>query len=71
MASATSSEFYSEARKAWWNLNPQEQEVILTYHDMLKTNDVDKMLMIEVLHIEDKHPNLCPILSVPDRFLKG
>lgn len=69
MASATSFNLWAEEKAAWWKLNKQEQEVIIEYNHTIRENFFDKMLLLEVLRIQERHPQLCPVLSVPERFL--
>lgn len=69
MANATSFNPCATEMAAWWGLSKQEQEVIAEYNRALQEDHVEIMLILEVLYIQSKHPGLCPVLSIPARFL--
>lgn len=69
MVNATSYDPWGEEKAAWWKLSKQEQEVVIEYNHAIAESFFDKMLLLEVLRIQERHPKLCPILSVPARFL--
>lgn len=69
MENATSSDPWAREKQAWWKLTKQEQDVIVQYNHNVREDFFDKILLLEVLRIQERHPDLCPILSVPERFL--